>query len=144
MADSLFGLKDLSDNLNASISSSGGTSTDSDALATSMGTAVQSWLQGSIFPLIIGVVIFVTILAVFYGGFLYFTAYGDENKALAAKKSITFGFIGLFIALSAFTITSYVRQNLIKKEAERRIYENFSAPVTSEGAYDSGEDLLTK
>lgn len=138
---SLFGLNDLSEKLNASVGQTG-TGTDSTTMATTVGDTVQTWLQTSIFPLVIGAVIFVTVLAVFYGAFLYFTAYGDENRATTAKKSITYGFIGLFIALAAFTITSYVRQNLISKDAEQNIYDKPVAPVTEGGNYGQSSELF--
>jgi len=97
MADEgLFGLEDLSNKLNNSVGTG-----DTEAMTKAVGGELQGWLQNYIFPLMIGLVIFATVLAVFYGGFLYFTAYGDENKATMAKKSITYGFIGLFIALVA-------------------------------------------
>lgn len=138
MADEgLFGLEDLSNKLNDSVGSG-----DTQAMTQAVGGELQGWLQDSIFPLMIGMVIFATVLAVFYGGFLYFTAYGDENRATTAKKSITYGFIGLFIALVAFTITSYVRQNLVTKEAEEKLYQGYTAPITQEGSYTSGEELL--
>lgn len=134
MADSLLGLEKLSGDLN----SAAGTAKPADLAAT-----VQEWLQESIYPLIMGAIIFVTVASVFYGGFLYFTAYGDENKATQAKKSITYGFIGLFIALSAFTIITYVRQNIVSREAEEEIYENFEAPVTEDNqTYQGGEELF--
>lgn len=138
---SLLNLEGLSNQLNAAVTnpvSNPNATTNingqavSDPLAESVGGAIQTWLQASIFPLIMGTVIFATVLAVFYGGFLYFTAYGDENKATTAKKSITYGFIGLAIALLAFTITSYVRQNLLTKQAEQEINEEYTAPVTNE------------
>lgn len=140
MAGSLFGLQDLSDKLNASVGSSG----TSDDVAGQTGQAVQGWLKESIFPLMIGVVIFVTVLAVFYGAFQYFTAYGDENKATSAKKTITYGFIGLFIALIAFTITAYVSQNLMSKDAIQDTYNSNTqiAPITEEGDYGKAKDLL--
>lgn len=138
MADEgLFGLNELSDKLNASVGSG-----DTEMMTKAVGGSIQNWLQDSIFPLMIGVVIFVTVLAVFYGGFLYFTAYGDENRATTAKKSITYGFVGLFIALIAFTITSYVRQNLITKKAEEELYKNYSAPVTENAPFSTGAELL--
>lgn len=149
---SLLNLENLSNKLNNAVTSTDGSQTVdpntgavSNSLAQNVGGAVQSWLQSSIFPLIIGFAIFATVAAVFYGGFLYFTAYGDENKAANAKKSITFGFIGLIIVLLAFTITSYVRQNLLSKQSEETIYQGYSAPVTDSGdnSYtDSAQDLF--
>ncbi|OQA52110.1 MAG: hypothetical protein BWY43_00647 [candidate division WS2 bacterium ADurb.Bin280] len=136
MADSsLLNLEELSDGLNYSAS------TGDPATLTQN---IQDWLQENIYPLALGAVIFVTLGAVFYGGLLYFTAYGDENKAAQGKKSITYGFIGLFIALIAFSIVTYVQQNLVSKEAEEKIYKDFKAPVTRDvdDGYQGGDQLF--
>jgi len=133
--DSLLNLDQLSNDLNQSASTG-----DPKDLAIK----IQNWLQESIYPLILGAVVFVTLGAVFYGGFLYFTAYGDENKAAQGKKSITYGFIGLFIALIAFSIVTYVQQNIVSKEAEKKIYKNFKAPVNRDvdESYQGGGQLF--
>ena len=54
---------------------------------------------------------FLGILAVsiiLYGGFVYMTAAGEEEKVTRAKNIITQGAIGLGIILSAFAITAFV------------------------------------
>jgi len=60
-----------------------------------------------------GAAVFTTILFVFYGAFLYFTAYGDENRATQAKKTLSYAFVGLLIVLLAFTIASFVQRLLL-------------------------------
>lgn len=115
-----FGLNKFSEELSQSALQSG----SNEQVATNLGYTLQGWLATNIYPILIGAVVVCTLLAVFYGAFLYFTAYGDESRAQLAKKSMTAGFVGLFIALAAFGITAYVRQNLISREKEQELYKN--------------------
>ncbi|MCK5060946.1 hypothetical protein KAR28_00180 [Candidatus Parcubacteria bacterium] len=45
---------------------------------------------------------------ILYGGFVWMTAGGNEDRVAKAKKIITAGAIGLIIVISAFAITSFV------------------------------------
>lgn len=49
---------------------------------------------------------------VLYGGFVYMTSGGSEEKVATAKKILVNGTIGLVIILSAWAITSFVLRNL--------------------------------
>jgi len=53
----------------------------------------------------IGVIFLVLIL---YGGFIWMTSAGNEEKVLKAKKILTRATVGLLIILSAYSITSFV------------------------------------
>jgi len=114
MAGLGLGLEELSTKLQSNVA----TTSDSNRLPTAIYDAVSSWLGTRIFPLIIGVAILATLLFTFYGAFLYFTAYGDENRATQAKKSITFAIVGFIITLLAFSISAYV-QNIIISDQGR-------------------------
>jgi TRAP-type C4-dicarboxylate transport system permease small subunit len=67
-------------------------------------------------PEIIGAVIaaFLSLLGVIfliliiYGGFLWMTSGGNEQKVLKAKKTLTRAVIGLIIIVSAYSITYFV------------------------------------
>jgi len=112
------------------------------ATAGALNMGLTNWIKDQIFPLILGILIFGTILFVFYGTFLYFTAYGDEARAAQAKKTITYAFIGFLIAAVAFGITTYVRKVLIGKESEQRLYPG-SVPAKPEHEFvplDQGQD----
>ncbi|MFZ5363865.1 MAG: Ig-like domain-containing protein [Patescibacteria group bacterium] len=50
---------------------------------------------------------------VLYGGFVWMTSAGNEEKIATAKKILTNGIIGLVIILMAFGITQYVLNTLI-------------------------------
>ncbi len=54
----------------------------------------------------------VFLVIVLYGGFLWMTAGGNEDRVSDAKKWIASGVIGLAIILSAFGITTFVINNL--------------------------------
>lgn len=84
-----------------------------DSIPTSLYTVVARYLEDRVFTLLIAAAITCTIIFVFYGAFQYFTAYGDENKATNAKKTLTYAFIGLLISFMAMGIAGMVQQNLV-------------------------------
>ena len=45
---------------------------------------------------------------VVYGGFLYMTSSGQPEKATAARKTITYGLVGLVIAISAVLLVNVI------------------------------------
>lgn len=59
-----------------------------------------------------------TMIAAFYGAFLYFTAYGDEQKAAQAKKVIATALVGFVISGLAFTIVTYWQRMFISQTVE--------------------------
>jgi len=125
----LFGLEDLGNSLTGVVAGTG----DTQALAGGIAGVLLDWLGSKVWSVFSGFLVFAVVLFVFYGSFLYFTAYGDENKALLAKKTLTYAFIGLIIALTAFAITSYVQRIIITKEAEDELQlqrqEQLKVPV---------------
>jgi len=113
MADGL-GITSLGDKISGIVSSNSG----NDALATELAQGLARWFKENVFPLATGIAIFVTVLFIFYGSFLYFTAYGDENRATTAKKTLTYAIVGFAIAALAFSIASYSKRLIITKEYE--------------------------
>lgn len=55
----------------------------------------------------------VAVVIVLYGGFLWMTAAGNEDRIEKAKKMIVAGVIGLAIILSAYAIARFVVDSLI-------------------------------
>lgn len=51
---------------------------------------------------------------VIYGGFLWMTSAGNEGKVMKAKETLTQAVIGLIIILSAYSITYFVFNALMK------------------------------
>lgn len=59
---------------------------------------------------LLGVIVLCIII---YGGFLWMTAGGNDDKVADAKKWIFGGIIGLVIILSAYAIAQFVISNLV-------------------------------
>jgi hypothetical protein len=107
----MFGIQNFADKLQAAVATS-----TSDNLPGAIYGALTTWLTTNIWPFIVEVSIVATLLFTFYGAFLYFTAYGDENKATQAKKSITYAIVGFIIALLAWTISNYVQNTILRDQ----------------------------
>jgi len=90
--------------------------------------AIAVYINAWIFPFLIKAAIAVTILFILYGSFQYFTAYGDENKATTAKKTISFAFIGLIVAFMAMGIAGLVQRSVTNNQALQ--LDAAKAPVT--------------
>jgi len=54
---------------------------------------------------LLGVIFLILII---YGGFIWMTSAGNENKVLQAKMILTRAIVGLIIILSAYSITTFV------------------------------------
>jgi len=78
--------------------------------------ALVGWIENYVFEILWTVLIFVVFAFVFYGAFLYFTAYGDENRATMAKKTITYAFVGLAVSAAAMGIAMYINNILVKND----------------------------
>ncbi len=114
MATPSLGIDSLSGKVNDAVIGS----SDPESMSSSLYTAISGWFSESIFPIIMTILVFITVVFVFYGSFQYFTAYGNEAKAESAKKTITFAIIGFIIALLAFSAATFVQRIIIKKEYE--------------------------
>jgi hypothetical protein len=57
---------------------------------------------------ILGFLGLIAVIIILYGGFLWMTAAGNEEKVGKAKQTITAGLIGLIIILSAWAIAAFV------------------------------------
>ncbi len=55
----------------------------------------------------------IAVMIVLYGGFMYMTAGGNEDRLKKAKNSIKNGLIGLVIVLSSFAIAQFVISKLV-------------------------------
>ncbi len=113
----MFGLDDLSNRLNNAITSqTTGGQNPTGTVAGGIWEAIYPWLTGKVYSVMVTILIIVVVLFIFYSSFLYFTAYGDENRATMAKKTLTYAFVGLAISLLAVSIASYARAVLVKKD----------------------------
>jgi len=67
----------------------------------------------TIVNVLLGFLGIIAILIILYGGFMWMTAAGNEEKVDQAKKIITAGIIGLVIIFVSFAIATFVIDSLI-------------------------------
>ncbi len=67
----------------------------------------------TIVKLLLGFLGIIAIIIMLYGGFVWMTAGGNEEKVSQAKKIITAGIIGLVIIFVSYAIAAFVIQQLI-------------------------------
>jgi hypothetical protein len=91
-----------------------------DAAVTVQRTAGQTGISQSDVPTIVGSIIKVILglsgliffVLVFYGGFLWMTARGNNEQIEKAKNTLTTSVIGLVIMVMAYAITVFVTERL--------------------------------
>jgi len=62
----------------------------------------------SIIQVLMGFLGIVAVIIILWGGFIWMTAMGDEEKVGKAKKLIIAGIVGIVIILAAFAIAQFV------------------------------------
>src|SRR3989338_6316325 len=67
----------------------------------------------TIVNVLLGFLGIIAILIILYGGFVWMTAAGNEEKVDQAKKIISAGIIGLVIIFTSFAIATFVIESLI-------------------------------
>jgi hypothetical protein len=80
-------------------------------------TSITS-IVGNIIRALMGALGLIFFILVIYGGIMWMTAAGNEEKIKKAKTLLTSAVIGLLIVLSAYAITSYVVDVLVGGPAE--------------------------
>lgn len=86
------------------------------------GSGMGSSVKDTSLPMIVGKIInvFLSILGVLfvvlmvYGGYMWMTSFGNEQKVTKAKDLIIDAVIGLIIILAAYAISSFVVGQLMK------------------------------
>lgn len=68
----------------------------------------------NIIRIILGFLGIITIIIILYGGFLWFSSFGDEDKIRKAKQVIGAGVVGLVIILASYAIATFVVNSLAK------------------------------
>ena len=81
-----------------------------------------------IINVVIGVLGVVAVVVVIYGGFLFLTAQGDPGKIKKGKDSITWGIIGLIIALLSWSIINFVLSSTMSAPAAQNSTTTTTAP----------------
>ena len=67
---------------------------------------------GGILRVAMGFLGVIAVLIILYGGFIWMTAGGEQDKVDKAKKMIYAGIIGLVIIFAAYAIAMFVMSNL--------------------------------
>ena len=80
--------------------------------ATGLGTRDVRETIGSIINVALSLLGIIVLVIIIYGGFLWMTAGGNDERVGEAKKWIFGGIIGLAIILSAYAIAKFVILNL--------------------------------
>ena len=66
----------------------------------------------SIIKVVLGFLGLLAVIIILWGGFIWMTAMGDEEKTEKAKKLIIAGIIGIIIILAAYAIAQFVITNI--------------------------------
>ena len=77
-----------------------------------LGSTSLSALVTNIISLILGFLGILAVLIVLWGGFIWMTAGGEQDKVDKAKKLIISGIIGLVIIFAAYAIATFVISNM--------------------------------
>lgn len=68
----------------------------------------------AIINVVIGVIGFVAVAFIIFGGIQYTTSAGDPGKVKKAKDTILYGIIGLVVSMLAYAIVNFVLANAFK------------------------------
>ena len=85
--------------------------------ALGLGTQDVRVTIARIINVMMGLLGIIAVVIVLYGGFLWMTAAGNEERIDKAKKMIIAGVIGLAIILSAYAIARFVVDSLVNATA---------------------------
>ena len=88
-----------------------------DKLPACVYNAIATFISTRVYSLLIDAAITLATLFIFYGAMQYFTAYGDENRATNAKKTLAYAFLGLVLAFMAMGIASLVELSVTNKQS---------------------------
>ena len=65
-------------------------------------------LMNRVANVLIAFVAIISVIMVIWGGFRYATSSGDPAKVTSARQTLTYGIIGLAVALLAFAVVAFV------------------------------------
>ena len=74
--------------------------------------SIKSWLEGDVTNLLLAIATGVAIIMMIYGGYLYLTAFGNEEQAEKGKKTIMWVVVGLVVIIIAKLIINSIEQGL--------------------------------
>ena len=80
-------------------------------------TAIKDIVFGQMWVILMSVILFLILAYGVYGGILYFTAYGNEEKIKKGKLTMVWAIVGAIVVASAFMIVRYVAGKLLEVPA---------------------------
>lgn len=78
-----------------------------------LGNAGPEELVVSVINWVLGFLAIVAVIIIIYGGFIWMTAAGNEEKTEKARKLLIAALIGLLIILAAWGLATYAINNLL-------------------------------
>ena len=96
------------------LAASGGSLADCTALKNDSNKNDLMAQANTIINVVIGVVGFVAVAFIIFGGIQYTTSAGDPGKVKKAKDTILYGIIGLVVAMLAYAIVNFVLSSVFK------------------------------
>lgn len=69
-------------------------------------------IVGRIIKVFLGLLGAIALVLILYGGFMIMTAAGNDEKVETGKDILTYAVIGLIIILTAYSITTFVLENI--------------------------------
>ena len=116
----------------------------SEVKSSGVVTKSASEVAGTIIQTIIGIAGIILTLVLIYGGVLYMTSGGNEEKVATAKKAITYGIVGIVIIALAFAITRFVLDALMSGSTGSTTPTSTTPSSTTTDPFNEGiEDLDT-
>lgn len=79
-----------------------------DASDTIAGAQTFTQIATKVLDFLLSIVGIIGIIMLVFGGFVYLTSAGDENKAETGKKIVTYAIIAIAVALSALVLVTQV------------------------------------
>jgi len=95
--------------------------------APATGTSAAE-LVGSVIQVLLSIVGSIFLILVFYAGYLWMTARGEESQVEKAKKIVGQATIGLVLVVGAYSITSFVVPKIVEKTTGQSTGASTEAP----------------
>jgi len=88
---------------------------------TGLGQADLTTTIAQLIRVALGFLGVIAVVIVLYGGVMWMTAGGNEDRVTKARKIMTAGLIGLIIILAAYAIASFVISNLLSATQQTQV-----------------------
>ncbi|MFH0840403.1 MAG: hypothetical protein V1865_00240 [bacterium] len=86
-------------------------------------------IAGNVIKILLALLGVIAVVLILYGGFLWMTAMGNDDKVAKAKSLIGAGIIGLLVILAAYAITVFVLRSFL--DATGAVYDQGQYDLTT-------------